>query len=248
MPANRNLSNWSFAAVNWMPGWDSVAGAGWWSGFYFWLSIACLIGLGVAEVASHRYSERRDQLSGAEQREIQHHHDEEMTAVQHDTALANERAAELEKEAATAKLRLQELQTHAEPRVVNVLALSKLLEGVSPVPVEILVPETDGECWGVAMQLKLALEKLGWPITGPSPIQPNPALSGYPPQSSVGGQPMGVAVVRRGKGSDQYEESGAALAEAVNASLNRVYKSVINPEAAIAPPEGTVRIVVGAKP
>src|SRR5580700_1925114 len=60
-----------------------------------------------------------------------------------EAARANERAAELEKEVATAKLRLQALQTHAEPRVVNVAALGKLLEGVSPVTVEILVPETD---------------------------------------------------------------------------------------------------------
>jgi hypothetical protein len=93
--------------MSWIPGWDSVAAAGWWSGFYFWLSIVCLIGLGIAEVASHRYSERREELASAEQNEIQRRHDQEMTAVQHDTAQANERAAQLEREAADLRLALE---------------------------------------------------------------------------------------------------------------------------------------------
>src|SRR6266478_667417 len=85
--------------VWWIPGWDSVAGAGWWSGLYFWASIVALIGLGAAEVASHRYSERKDELAGVEQEAAQRRHDEDMARVQYDSALANERAAQLEKEA-----------------------------------------------------------------------------------------------------------------------------------------------------
>jgi hypothetical protein len=53
--------------MGWIPGWDSVASAGWWSGFYFWLGIVALIGLGAFEVASHRYSDRKDELLAAEQ-------------------------------------------------------------------------------------------------------------------------------------------------------------------------------------
>ena len=71
-----------------------------WSGFFFWASIGCLIGLGITEVASHRYSERKDDLAEIEQHEIQRRHDEDMARVQHDTAQANERAAELTREAA----------------------------------------------------------------------------------------------------------------------------------------------------
>jgi hypothetical protein len=85
--------------VSWIPGWDSVAGAGWWSGFYFWASIIALIGLGKAEVASHRYSDRKDELAAVEQEAIQRRHDEDMARVQHDTAQANERAAQLTQEA-----------------------------------------------------------------------------------------------------------------------------------------------------
>jgi len=86
--------------MSWIPGWNSIGAAGWWSGFFFWASIGCLIGLGITEVASHRYSERKDDLAEIEQREIQRRHDDDMARVQHDTAQANERAAELAKEAA----------------------------------------------------------------------------------------------------------------------------------------------------
>ena len=88
--------------MGWIPGWDFIAAAGWWSGFYFWISICCLIGLGIAEVASHRYGDRKDELATVEEAEKDRRHDEDMTRVQHDTAQANEKAANLEKEAAQA--------------------------------------------------------------------------------------------------------------------------------------------------
>jgi hypothetical protein len=72
--------------MSWIPGWDSIASAGMWSGFYFWMSIGALIGLGVFEVASHRYSERKDEMVAVEQEAIQRRHDEDMTRVQHDAA------------------------------------------------------------------------------------------------------------------------------------------------------------------
>jgi hypothetical protein len=89
--------------VNWILGWDSIAGAGWWSSFYFWASIVALIGLGISEVASHHYSERKDELTIIEQAAVQRRHDEDMASVQHDTAQANERAAQLTSEAEKAR-------------------------------------------------------------------------------------------------------------------------------------------------
>jgi hypothetical protein len=105
--------------VSWIPGWSSVAGTAWWSGFYFWVSICALIGLGVAEIASHRYSDRKDELAAIEQEAIQRRHDEDMAHVQHDTAQAIERAAKLEKETAqaqkeTAQARLEQERLKAQ--------------------------------------------------------------------------------------------------------------------------------------
>ena len=58
---------------------------------------------GISEVISHRYGERKDELTAAKQIEVQRHHDEDMARVQRDAAQANERAAQLEKEAEIAR-------------------------------------------------------------------------------------------------------------------------------------------------
>jgi hypothetical protein len=66
--------------------------------------------LGVAEVASHRYGERKDELAAIEQNAKDKRHDEDMARVQHDTAQAIERAAQLEREAANARLETERLK------------------------------------------------------------------------------------------------------------------------------------------
>jgi hypothetical protein len=96
--------------MSWFPGWDTIAGTAWWSGFYFWASIFSLMLLGAMEVVSHRYSERKDELVELQQIAEKKTHDKEMAHVQRDAALAIERAARLEKEAAEARLKIAELR------------------------------------------------------------------------------------------------------------------------------------------
>lgn len=108
-----------------------VAAAGWWGGFYFWLSICALIGLGIFEVASHRYSDRKDELAGIEQEAVQHRHDEEMARLRLTTAQIQERAATLEKEAAEARLSLSKLQTPRATLLTN-SALDTIAEKLKP--------------------------------------------------------------------------------------------------------------------
>jgi cell division protein FtsL len=81
-----------------IPGWDSVAGASWWGTFWFWASIGSLLLLGVSEVISHRYTERKDFLAEREQTAEKQRHDEEMARLHLETRKAEERtaAAELE--------------------------------------------------------------------------------------------------------------------------------------------------------
>jgi hypothetical protein len=45
-----------------LPGWNSAEASGWWSGLYFWAGLVCLLLLGVTEILSHRYAERRSDL------------------------------------------------------------------------------------------------------------------------------------------------------------------------------------------
>jgi hypothetical protein len=84
--------------VSWIPGWDSVAGANAGSNFFFWASIGALILLGVSEVVSHRYGERKDYLAAQEQGAAQRQHDEEIARLNLETADANKATEELRRE------------------------------------------------------------------------------------------------------------------------------------------------------
>ncbi len=105
--------------MGWIPGWESIAGTSWWSAFWFWASIVSLIGLGVAEVASHRYQTRKDTLVAIEEATKDKRHEDEMARLQHDTAKANERAAQLEMEAAQAQLETERIKELVGWRVVS---------------------------------------------------------------------------------------------------------------------------------
>jgi hypothetical protein len=53
--------------MGWWPGWDNADSATFWSHFWFWFGIACLFALGGAEVVSHFYSLRKEELIEAAQ-------------------------------------------------------------------------------------------------------------------------------------------------------------------------------------
>jgi hypothetical protein len=87
-----------------IPGWTSVAGSHWWSNAYFWGSIGALILLGITEIVSHRYGERKDELSAIEQETTKKDHENEIARLHYEAAKMNERAGTLENEAASARL------------------------------------------------------------------------------------------------------------------------------------------------
>ena len=89
-----------------IPGWDSITGAATWSNGWFWVSIGALILLGVSEVVSHRYSERKDELATQAQTALQEQHDQQIAQLNLQTANANARAAQANERAAKAELDL----------------------------------------------------------------------------------------------------------------------------------------------
>jgi hypothetical protein len=135
-------------------GWESVAGASWWSTFWFWDSIVSLLMLGISEVISHRCTERKDLLVEQAQTAEKRQHDEEMARVQRDTAQANERAAELAKEAAIVQWQLeQQRQKLAQRRLSpeqRSAIFSELAGKLNQVP---LVVQNDPEAQASALQL-----------------------------------------------------------------------------------------------
>lgn len=48
--------------MTWWPGWDSVDNAGFWSHFWFWVAIVCLVAVGASAIISHIYGLRKDEL------------------------------------------------------------------------------------------------------------------------------------------------------------------------------------------
>jgi hypothetical protein len=162
--------------MNWIPGWDSIAGAGWWSSFYFWASIVALIGLGISEVASHRYSERKDELTIIEQAAVQRRHDEDMASVQHDTAQANERAAQSNARAAEATQKAEEerlarvrLEAKLAPRSMTEQERQELSDKLKPFSgtlVDIFVIPTAGTADTVPLSRLIVsiLGAAGWQI------------------------------------------------------------------------------------
>jgi hypothetical protein len=117
--------------MSWFPGWDSIVATSWWSGVFFWASIFCLIGLGITEVVSHRYAERKDELVERQQAEEKKKHDDEITAVHLEAAQVRERAAKLEKEAAEARLELARIAT-ARHKLLTQEASETIVEKLKP--------------------------------------------------------------------------------------------------------------------
>jgi len=46
----------------WWPSWDSVDSVGFWSHFWFWVAIVCLVAVGASAMISHIYGLRKDEL------------------------------------------------------------------------------------------------------------------------------------------------------------------------------------------
>jgi hypothetical protein len=168
--------------MTWIPGWDSIASTGWWSGFYFWASIGCLIGLGASEIASHRYSDRRDQLVEDQRIAEKKQHDDEMARGQHDTALVKERAATLEREAADLNLKAEQLKRRVGPRNLSDQAREALIEDLKPLgpmKYDLAEPETLEPGSWLTFELVKIFTTLGWKFQsyeGPSPKKPLPFL------------------------------------------------------------------------
>lgn len=113
--------------MGWIPGWESIQATGWWSGFFFWASIVSLIGLGISEVASHRYSERRDELLETQQRLEKQQHDDDMARLHLEAAKANAETAKANEAAAKANERAAEAQQKAKEAALE-LAKFRVLD------------------------------------------------------------------------------------------------------------------------
>jgi hypothetical protein len=145
-----------------IPGWDSVAGAGWWATFWFWASIGSLLLLGVSEVISHRYTERKDFLVEQEQTAEKQRHDEEMARVHRDTAQANERAAELAQETVLLQYQLEQERQKRAQRLLTDAQKAAMISALRGKLSEVMfVTQNDPEARAFADQLMSVFSEAG---------------------------------------------------------------------------------------
>lgn len=230
-----------------IPRWDSIAGANWWSNFYFWASIFALILLGITEVVSHRYSERHDELSAIEQEATKKANDDEIARLHSDAASANERAGILENEAAQARLELSKLK---QPRDVDFGAFNRAMAGVSVGRIEIEYGSGTDSPW-LAQRLTVAFGALGWQIPEgmaglPHAVKPDDSelCKIVSPIECMGGQQFGVTVLTHSPPSEADKVTQSDLMRAVGIGIGAV--GMFGSEHPSVPP-GTIRILIGAR-
>ncbi len=147
-----------------LPGWDSLPTV---TRYHSWaeiIGIVVLAVLVVAEVVAYKYGHRKDDLTEQQKIFADRRHDEEMTRVQHDTAQALERAAQLEKDAADSKLELARLST---PRVKLLTsdAVASLVDKLKPfagTKFDVGHAPNGREQWDLLWQLEPVFAKAGW--------------------------------------------------------------------------------------
>jgi hypothetical protein len=245
--------------MSWVPGWDSIQATGWWSGFFFWASIVSLIGLGISEVASHRFSERKDELVERQQIADKERHDTDIARVHHDAALAIERAAVLEreaetarKEAANAQLQLQQIRF---PRRLDFDKLKAEIKEIPPQFFEVLYDQSAADGSSLAFNIFVALVSIGWRTDQklPAPLTPQlgpPDLRDVyqllPLTEQAGASAWGVSVVTKGPISEDQKSPERILGNALLTSVASPIQMVGGGKDETMPAR-KIRIIVGPK-
>jgi hypothetical protein len=188
--------------------------------------------LGVSEVVSHRYSERKDDLVEIQQIADKKAHDDEMTRVQHDTALANERAEILKRE----NLVLAEALS---PRSIRSDVAEKTLSKFAGTKY-FVVSAPDLEPRDLAAQIRSVLRRAGWQKLEKLP----PELRAFP-KGWAWPVALEYDVSARDKWGPLWEAIGALSEQMRNSGISNKPTHSDIPEGW---PPDAVRIVIGLKP
>jgi hypothetical protein len=227
--------------MSWIPGWGSVAATSWWSGFFLWASIVSLIGLGISEVASHRFSERKDELAAEQQEAEKKQHDDEIARLHLETAKAEAAAAQATKRQEelaheTEQLRAKNLAFEAalSPRVLEQGASIPVLSRFAGTKFVVASPD-DMEAKRTAGQIRFMLVEAKW-------VRATEALPDIPFfQTGVTVQ-VNLSTPTGGIDVDLAEISAALVSQI------RISNIEVSRRGMASLPRGIIRIVVGPKP
>ena len=147
----------------WLPGWNSIEAAGWWSNFYFWFGIGALALLGASEVVAHRYGLRKDELVAIA---------EQNTKAQNDQQSATLRQQVIDAKAA-AEAAKKDAELVSQPRRLSAEQRAKLIAAISHGPKGRLVIQTNGsvdDARDYGEEIAAVLRTQGWEVTVPNTI------------------------------------------------------------------------------
>jgi len=150
--------------MSWIPGWDSVDGAGSWSHFWFWFGILCLFALGASEIVSHVYSLRKDQLVAAADRASAEQRERETNEAE---ARRKAETEALQKQLAEADKKVAELDRLRTPRHLSDAQKAKLTASLAGQPTGELVMKASGvadDARAYAGEIAAFFQALGWRV------------------------------------------------------------------------------------
>lgn len=180
-------------------------------------------------------------------------------------ATANAQGAEAQRLAAAsneraqlAELKLEQLRRDVGPRQLNRAAFMDALVGQPREPVEIVYLRDDPECFGLAQQLRGALQDAGWTVVNLAPIAERVGADPNLPRAmNVDGQPSGVVVVSHSISvneanalehqmfGEEWEHTPlTVLMHAIGQGIGKVGGHAGGPNA---PPDGLLRLVVAPR-
>jgi hypothetical protein len=202
--------------VSWIPGWQTSAAAKAWSDGWFWASIGSLLLLGVCEVISHRYSERKDELDAENQRNLQRQHDNDVASLQLQAAKAIERAAVADQHAADANLALERYKAPRAITDADAEIMRKNLEAFSNTRIEIFLTSDISEVINIHTRIIQILHDAHWQPESWNLMGGSMAATGA------------VVLIKNGSGKRVTD-----VAQALTASLNLagVPTNIVNPPA-----------------
>jgi cell division protein FtsB len=153
-------NKWGYIVPD-LPGWDSLEAV---TRFHRWAEIIGIVVLAllvIAELASYRYGQRKDDLTTQQQETTDKRHDEEMARLHLETAATNERAANLEHENELIRQNNLELEKALEPRLLEQLYSAEALKPFAEIQV-FIVSVPDFEARRLASQMAVMFQMAGW--------------------------------------------------------------------------------------
>jgi hypothetical protein len=246
--------------MTWPPGWDSVAGTDNWSNIYFWLGILALFLLGVFEVASHRYTLRKDELVTQQQDATQKQHDEEMARLHVEAerlaaeaesskasiadsnaraAEANRIAAEATRQAADAQLALEKLRAPRSLTEQQQRSIPSTLNKFSGQTYWAMLPTSSLDAEPLWATLSSVLDNSGWVRIDP------PGLKIGTPPHGVGISQPGIHIAIAPSQKDTLSAPAIALLSALKGA-DLLADASLDPEAEKTPM--AIAIMIGLKP